>query len=105
MVPQDPRWSPLGSAEILFVLTDENTGRAEAAIVHTPSGRITKTGTDVTEATWSADARQVVYIARSSGGGALRAWDRGTGADHELVRLPVGTPNGTAHLSLTLVVY
>jgi WD40 repeat protein len=105
LVPRDPRWNPTGSDEVVFTLLDESTARSDAMIIDPHSG-MTKAVSDVEEVTWSSDGRQLVYIARgSSGGGALRVWDRGSGADRELVPLPAGAPNGTAHLSVASVSY
>lgn len=106
LVPKDPRWNPTGANEVVFALLDEKTARADAMIIDLDAGTTTKAVTDVEQVTWSAGGKQLVYIARSaSGGGSLRVWDRTSGADRELVTLPGGLPNGTAHLSIASVSY
>ena len=102
LVPRDPRWSPAGTAELLFVLVDEKTGRAEPNILDTESGRRSALPVDAAEATWSSDGRQIIYIARGqTRGGALRAYDRASGADRDLV----APPNDAAQLSVASVSY
>ena len=57
---------------------------------------------DAAEATWSSDGRQIIYIARGqTRGGALRAYDRASGADRDLV----APPNDAAQLSVASVSY
>ncbi|HUQ41228.1 MAG TPA: hypothetical protein VM052_01885, partial [Candidatus Limnocylindrales bacterium] len=73
MVPSDPRWNPTGTDEVVFKMLDENTQHTKAVIVDLRSGSSTNAVADVQEVTWSADGKQLIYIARSdSGGGAVR---------------------------------
>jgi len=102
-VPKDPRWSPAGTDEVLYVLLDEKAGHAEVDILDTQSGRLSKLPLDAAEATWSADGTAVVYIARrqGTGGGSLRMYDRATRADRELVAVP----GAASQLSVVSVTY
>ena len=106
-MPRDPRWSPAGTDELLYVLQDEVTGRREVNILDTRSGRLEKLSLDAWEATWSADGTAVVYLARRQGtlqgvgGGALRIYDRSSASDRELV----AAPGDALQLSVALVIY
>jgi hypothetical protein len=72
---------------VLFVLLDEKTNRTGLDILDTLSGRITKIEDEVDSATWSSDGKQLLYIARVNGRpvGAVRAYDRVTATERELV--------------------
>lgn len=102
-VPWDPRWSPAGTDEALLVLFDEKTWRAPVAILEARSGQLTKLPVNALQATWSPDGKQVIYIARTDRqlGGALRVYDRASGADRELVGMLSGATKG----SIVTVIY
>ena len=96
---RDPRWSPVGTSELLYLATRAAPGlmpsEYRAHVLNTFSG------TDVTlpfspyEATWTWDGAQIAYIASGPAfgfGNSIRLWRRDGTGERELMRGADGEP-------------
>jgi len=88
-LPEDPRWNPTGSSELLYSLGggDANNIAVSTHIVDVATGRDLTLPITAGDATWTWDGRQIVYLARGprSRGVAVRIWNRDNGVDREVL--------------------
>jgi hypothetical protein len=87
----DPRWSPVGN-DILYVETRQTSTGPSALKAHVydvSSGRDTAISVDAYQATWTWDAKQIVYLTPSEAfrgyGGSLRIAARDGSGSRELL--------------------
>lgn len=87
-LPHDPRWNPVASQELLYSLDlGDASVPPSTRILDVSSGSEIVLPITASDATWTWDGRQVVYLARAglSRGTAVRIWDRGAGGDRDLL--------------------